>query len=77
MSQKTTETVFRTSCSSPSGESCVPQNPHTRNRSGLSSPQLGQICTSRVYVRAWSLRAFLPWRRESLGPHVIATLPGV
>ena len=34
----------------------MPQYPHTRNRSGFSSPQFGQIRTSRVYVRAWALR---------------------
>jgi hypothetical protein len=29
----------------------VPQNPHRRNRSGFSSPQLGQTCIDRI-VRA-------------------------
>ena len=77
-SQKTTVTVFRTSLASASGVSCVPQNPQYAEPSLVcSSPQLGQIRTNRVYVWAWSLCAFLPWRRESLGPHVIATLPGV
>ena len=47
-SQKTMETVLRTSAVFVSGTSCVPQNPHSRKRSGFSSPQLGQICMGGV-----------------------------
>ena len=45
-SQKTTVTVLRTSCDGTGGASGVPQNPHSRNRSGFSSPQSGQMRTS-------------------------------
>jgi hypothetical protein len=38
-------TVLRTSCATSSTASLVPHIPQTRNRSGFSSPQLGQICT--------------------------------
>src|ERR671936_804411 len=59
-SEKTTVTIFRTSsgttCVSPSGEPHIPQ---MRNRSGFSSPQLGQICTGRVYARPLRGRAYV------------------
>src|SRR5919199_6442304 len=49
-SEKTIVTVLRTSCDGTAGASGVPQNPHRRKRSGFSSPQLGQVCTDRVYA---------------------------
>ena len=51
-SVKTIVTVLRTSCDGGSGASDVPQKPHRRNRSGFSSPQFGQICTSGSLRRA-------------------------
>ena len=44
-SAKTTVTVLRTSWGVASGSSLAPQKPHSLNRSGFSSPQLGQTFT--------------------------------
>src|ERR1051326_1368998 len=43
-SEKTIVTVFRVSGAGSCVARGVPQNPHRRNLSGFSSPQLGQIC---------------------------------
>ena len=42
-SENTIVTVFRISRAGSAAWSGVPQKPHSRNRSGFSSPQLGQI----------------------------------
>ena len=42
-------TVFRTSCGGRAAASGVPQKPHSRKRSGFSSPQLGQTAMDGVY----------------------------
>ena len=42
-SENTIVTVFRISRAGSAAWSGVPQKPHRRNRSGFSSPQLGQI----------------------------------
>jgi hypothetical protein len=47
-SENTIVTVLRSSSGGGAGASAAPHTPHSRNRSGFSSPQLGQICTSRV-----------------------------
>ena len=50
-SEKTIVTVLRTSWAGSAAASGVPQKPHSRNRRGFSSPQLGQTATDRVYER--------------------------
>src|ERR671928_1111049 len=50
-SEKTIVTVLRTSCGGSAGASGVPQNPHSLNRSGFSSPQAGHVAIGRVYAR--------------------------
>src|SRR5438105_11047407 len=49
-SEKTIVTVLRTSCGATAGASGVPQKPQSRNRSGFSSPQDGQVTMRRVYA---------------------------
>ena len=48
-SEKTIVTVFRTSRAGADGTSSAPQKPQSRNRSGFSSPQLGQTSMPRAY----------------------------
>ena len=51
-SEKTMVTVLRISWTGAGGARGVPQNPHSRNRAGFSSPQLGQRCTRGQAARA-------------------------
>ena len=46
-SQKRIETTLRTSCAGAAAASGVPQNPHSRNFGGFSSPQFEQVIMAR------------------------------